>query len=623
LRRNIFLHFLNRDTREVFGVYNALPVEEHTRLLRRALNAAALMCEEHCFAPPGFIVEDQIVFELAENQRGYLSEGLIRLPMREDNLADFAEKKRIGYEPMRNRYSGLFDDDRISFLGRHSTGIVNRKTHITEGIISGWASGAEAGKRIWLPTKKLLTAQLIDKVSEIPATLDERGMAVTWSAILPELPPEAAAVAMSPLRNTLQHVYFGQYCLEFRLIALTGIPLILHHFSLPSEFSYDFRKFGLFLDCFGLREILFDAPAELILELRKHPGFIAWVDAFVELAKQSKSETYLKFYIGQARNNVKYPWESFQQRRQSFYDLSFLEIKELADVLEEVAVYLTLVHGLPSRGGENPQVDGQGNREIVMTAEPDLILFVALEEELNVICDSLGLKKLNDTPEAAGRIGDVDVGVICPRSMGRVPAAVAMTSYLARRRTKPKLILVVGLAGGFPENKSVQGHIIVVTKVVDLALRKVVDDADKPSPNFRREDYKLHEQLMRQILSDDLNKDDWAHQACKSLKWPSDRRPSIHIGAMASADEVVASDNWRDQILKGQGGDSRLLGVEMEAGGICEAARHFNIPVSMLRVVSDTADPSKADDKWRVLGMETLADLLKNLPLSKVIKAID
>ena len=192
--------------------------------MRKALNAAAIVCEANCYAPPGFIVEEQIAFDLAENQKGYLREGLIQLPMRERSLADFAEKKRIGYEPMRNRYSGLFDDTRIGFLGNHATGIVNRKTQITKGILEQWEGGAEERKRIWMPVKKLLDAGTIDLISRIPFDLDQRGTAVTWSAIKPEL-PDLAQGASKELRDTLQHVYFGQYCREFDLVALQACPI--------------------------------------------------------------------------------------------------------------------------------------------------------------------------------------------------------------------------------------------------------------------------------------------------------------------------------------------------------------------------------------------------------------
>lgn len=621
MRRNIFLHQLNRDTREIFGLYGTLTAKNHAILMRRALNAAAIVCEEHCFAPPGFIVEDQIAFDLAENQQAYLREGLIQLPMRESNLADFAEKKRVGYEPMRNRYSGLFDDTRIGFLGNHATGIVNRKTQITQGILDQWASGAEAGRRIWLPAKRKLSTGTIDFVGKVPGILDQRGTAVTWSAIGPELPPDAL-IASAELRNTLQHVYFGQYCREFGLVALKNVPHVVHNFGLPNERPYDYRLLGTFLDIFEIRDLLFDAPAELIVGLRKQPGFIALLDAYVGLATCSKSETDLKFHAGRSRDAVNYSWHSLQDRRLSLYEGSHVEVGELASVLNEVAAHLTTSLGLEARqaGQEAATVPKRGP---VMLKEAELVIFVALEEELDVLAKSLGLRKVASTPEAHGKLDGVDVDVICPRTMGRVAAAVAMSRYLARRRGKPKLILIVGLAGGFQENETAPGHIVVVMKVVDLALRKVGDEADGASPHFRREDYTLQDQLLKQILSDDLNKSAWSAQASEAFDWPADRRPSIHQGSMASADEVVASDNWRKQILTGKGGESKLLGVEMEAGGVCAAAHKANVPVSMLRVISDQADPAKADDAWRKRGMKTLADLLKQVSMADVVRALD
>lgn len=588
--------------------------------MRRALNAAAIVCEAHCVAPPGFIVEDQIAFDLSENQRAYLQEGLIQLPMRENSLADFAEKKRFGYQPMRNRYSGLFDDTRIGFLGNHATGIINRKTQITQGILEQWISGAETGKKIWLPVKSKLSAVTINDVSKIPELLNQRGTAVTWSAIAPEL-PENALPASSELRNTLQHVYFGQYCREFGLVVMKNVPGIIYDFSLKTEAPYDYRLLGSFLDIFELREILFDAPADLIVFLRKQPGFIALLDAYVGLATCSGSETDLKFHAGRSRGAVKYAWDSLPSRRFSLYDGSYVEVRELASALNEVATHLTASLGLAVRSTIRVQslVPNLGE---IMRKEPELVIFVALEEELDVLAKSLDLRKVAGTPEAQGKIDGIDVDIICPRNMGRVAAAVAMSHYLARRNSKPKLILIVGLAGGFAENGTLPGHIVVATKVVDLALRKVGEELSGASTHFRREDYTLQEQLLNQILSDDLDKNAWSAQACVAFEWPADRRPSIRSGFLASADEVIASNSWRQEILSGKGGEPKLLGVEMEAGGVCAAARRNNVAVSMLRVVSDQADPAKSDDDWRKRGMKTLADLLKHVSLAKVLAAI-
>lgn len=620
LRKNIFLHQLNRDTREVFNLFSALDPRNHAALMRKTLNAAAILCEAHCYAPPGFIVEEQIAFDLVENQEAFLREGLIQLPMRERSLADFAEKKRIGYEPMRNRYSGLFDDTRIGFLGNHATGIVNRKTQITKGILDQWEGGPEERKRIWTPVKKLIGAGTIDLISRIPFQLDQRGIAVTWSAIKPEL-PDLAQEASKELRDTLQHVYFGQYCREFDLVALRNVPHIPYDFSLPTAPAYDYRLLSAFLDSFDLREMLLEAPAELIIALRRQPGFIALIDAYSALANALASPTDVRFHAGRARTAVSYGWNSLPSRRFSLYEGSHVEITELTSAMDEAANLVSRALGLPTRHSE-PLLKFT-KRDLIMPQEAELVIFVALEEELDILARSLGLKKGSSTPEAHGAIDGIQVDVVCPRNMGRVAAAVAMSRYLSKRHRRPKLILVVGLAGGFEENRTVPGHIIVVEKVVDLALRKVGDEEKGVSTHFRREDYSLHDQLKNQLLSDDFDKAAWSAHAADEFEWPSDRRPSLHYGPVASADEVVASDGWRQQILNGKGGDPKLLGVEMEAGGVCAAARKDGSPVSMLRVVSDQADPAKADDHWRKLGMKTLADLLKHASISKVIAALD
>ena len=620
MRKDVFLHQLNRDTREVFDLFGALTPERHATLIRRTLNAAAIVCESHCYAPPGFIVEEQIAFNLAENQQAYLREGLIQLPMREGSLSDFAEKKRTGYEPMRNRYSGLFDDTRIGFLGNHATGIVNRKTQITQGILNQWEGGPEERRRIWTPVKTKLDAGTINLVAKIPLTLDQRGIAVTWSAIEPELPPTARP-ASRELRDTLQHIYFGQYCREFNLVALNSVPLIIHDFGLPTAPPYNYRLLGAFLESFDLRDLLLDAPADFIVTLRRQPGFIALIDAYAGLAAAAGSQTDVTFHAGRARGSVNYAWGSLPNRRLSLYEGSHVEISELASALDEAAGHVANAFGLPGRqaGTQSTKV---AKRELIMPKEPELVIFVALEEELDILARSLELKKVAGTPEAHGQLDGVDVAVICPRSMGRVAAAVAMSRYLAKRQRKPKLVLIVGLAGGFEENNTAPGHIIVVTKVVDLALRKVGDEKNGPSPHFRREDYLLQDQLMKQILSDEFDTHVWSAQAAKDFDWPVDRRPSLHYGSMVSADEIVASNDWRKQILEGKGGESKLLGVEMEAGGVCAAAQKEGAPVSMLRVVSDQADPAKADDEWRKRGMKTLADLLKHASIGKVVTAL-
>jgi nucleoside phosphorylase len=623
MRSDIFLHFLNRDTREIFGVYEALHDDSHLRLMRRALNAAIALCEDRCIAPPGFVVEDQIAFELAEAQRAYLRAGVIQFPMRENSLAEYAEKKRIGYEPMRNRYSGLFDDTRIGFLGENATGIIGRKVHITERILADWQSGPEAGQKIWKPVKGKLNPRLVDLVARIPCFLNDRGIALTWAAIQPELSDEALH-ASTELRDALQHIYFQQYCAEFKLLVLTQIPHIIQDFQLPRDPAvYSYRRLHAFLDAFDLRSLVLDGPAELIVELRRGKGFISFMDAYAGLARITKSETDLKFFAGRARKATNFDWSTLASRRIRLFALSPIEVKELDNVLDEAATRLVGEHGLPVRSVAKPEAQPRKRKAIAMpNAEPDLVLFVALDEELDILERQLGFTKHHLSPEATGKIGEVDVAVICPKVMGRVPAAVAVANYLARRLKPPKLILIIGLAGGFEENNTRVGHTICATEVIDLASRKVVDDKELASTKFRRRDFMMNGALSAVLSSNAFDENAWSNYAWENFDWPKDQRPSIHMGPLASGDEVVSSHTWRGQMLSGPGGHEKLLGVEMEAGGVCAAAEKAKVPCCMLRVVSDNADPSKADDAWRRRGMRGLANLLARLPIGKVFEAI-
>ena len=625
MRRDLFLHFLNRDTREVFN-FGVLKEHDHRRVVRRALNAAVALCEDRCIAPPGFVVEDAIAFELAESQRAFLEARIIQFPLRENNLAEFAEKKRVGYEPMRNRYSGLFDDDRIGFLGHYAQGLIRRKSKITEKILEDWRSGPETGHRAWKPVKGLIRAPQVEIIARIPVELNDRGTALTWAAISPEL-PEADLDVRIALRNVLQHTYFTQYCAEFGLVVLKGIPRLVHDFGLASRpKSYDYLRFARFLSVFSLENIVLGAPAELLVDLRQREGFISFIDAYVALAESSHAttDTGLSFAAIRAARQTRIDWLALERRRPDLFELSPVEILELDDMLREAASTLTEAYGLSTRSdpqsGDNPYPTKNGRTPImVSTPEANLVLFVALEEELDILARELKLEKSHLSPAATGRFGEIKVDVVCPKEMGRVPAAVAMATYMAKRKTKPKLVLIVGLAGGFEEARTQVGHIIGVTTVVDLAQRKVQDDREgTPNQKFRRKDYNLRPAVNNVLTSQYFDIKAWSDDATVRFYWPQDRRPSIHKGPVASVDEVIASNPWRANLLSG---NDKLLGVEMEAGGVC-AAVEDGLPVCMLRIVSDNADPSKTDDQWRRLGMQTLASLLARLPFERVFEAL-
>ncbi|OUI92545.1 5'-methylthioadenosine/S-adenosylhomocysteine nucleosidase family protein [Acetobacter indonesiensis] len=619
MRKNLFLHFLNRDTREIVRLYDMFGDGMHAHMIRGPMNACAILCEDFCVAPPGFVVEDKYAFELFEIQSAYLEKGLVRLPMRETNLIDFAEKKRLEYSFARNRYSGLYDDTRMNLLNSHGAALIPRKIQIGPAIVDGFMKGVDTRLQAWAGIRQKAASGVIENMRAIPARLADDGKALTWSIIEPNL-VESPSPLRQQMRDALQYTYFQEYCREFRAIVLADIPHIPVEFCLPVERTvYSMRRLRVFLASMNADRLLLEASADTIMSFRRCAGFIELIDAYCAFAKMFPKDTDLQFHLSKAIERTPYEWSRIPERfNPAICDPSDFEVVEIASACGELAAILTMEHKLPRRGSDEPR-KMQKATTVSKGRQLKIAIFVALEEELNVLIKHFSLTRAAGSPAAIGKINDVEVDVLCPRAMGRVAAAVETMRYLSKYRT-PDLLFCVGLAGGFTESTIEPGAVICVETVVDLANRKVTDDESGVAQSkFRRRDFDCARAVYEIAQSHEFDLSTWASYSAAEFDWPRGRTPSLWEGKIASADEVVASDDHRQKMVASV---DKLYGIEMEAGGVCAAAAAFKVPVSVLRVVSDMADPSKADDKWRVTGMKTLAELLKRLPLDRVIALV-
>jgi nucleoside phosphorylase len=193
----------------------------------------------------------------------------------------------------------------------------------------------------------------------------------------------------------------------------------------------------------------------------------------------------------------------------------------------------------------------------------------------------------------------VDCLLYSADEMGRVPAALATMQLLSN--IAPRHIVVVGIAGGFESEGVEEGHLLIPLQIADLATRKIRQDEVGARPQFRPRAFDAGQQVIRYLNGAQFQskKADWEQAARKEGEWPRGRVPAL------------------DHLLKAW---PKLKGVEMEAGGVCAAARELgNVPVTVIRGVSDLADPLKADDAWRRRSMKTLATLLEFIFRDRVI----
>jgi nucleoside phosphorylase len=239
-------------------------------------------------------------------------------------------------------------------------------------------------------------------------------------------------------------------------------------------------------------------------------------------------------------------------------------------------------------------------------------IFVALEMERRILIERWGLKGTGLDQVWRGGLGNVQVSVFSRDEMGRVPAAIATMQFLSKEM--PDFLLIAGIAGGFERENVSLGNILIPASIVDLASRKIYSDK-RTIHEFRPREFQTDDRLSRHLKAS-FDRDGWEAKVMKDAEWPADRRPAIQYGPVASLDEVVADTGFVDALCRAW---PKLLGIEMEAGGVCAAAESFRVKAAVIRGVSDLADPSKSDNEWRHRAMKTVAHLIENLDFDVIL----
>lgn len=137
---NIFLHYLNKDTQEIFGIEDNQSSEVMVRL-KRGLNASILLCEEYCFMPLGFYFECKNTRQLILQNLEFIESGLLRFCIREREIGEYVDKKQEQLRRFRNEislYDSFFDAKYTKQLKEIMPIFLSRKTLIGEYCVNKW-----------------------------------------------------------------------------------------------------------------------------------------------------------------------------------------------------------------------------------------------------------------------------------------------------------------------------------------------------------------------------------------------------------------------------------------------------------------------------------------------------
>ena len=272
----------------------------------------------------------------------------------------------------------------------------------------------------------------------------------------------------------------------------------------------------------------------------------------------------------------------------------------------------------PHQRGRNPQPQltvesAQPKRTTNMQPPADFVIITPLEEEREAMLAHLGNctrvppthddirvyyaanvpVTFTDGSSANYKVVHTDL-----LGMGRVEAANAVGDAI--RRWRPRYILLVGIAGGLAKAGVNIGDVLISEQIADYEVQKVTSDKAHIRWSVHRADPRLL------AAAKQLRPEEWRPLIRESRPQPG--QSQRHAGPICTGDKVVANglmDQYRDVWTK-------LIGVEMEAGGVASAAfQAANAPgFFMVRGVSDLADAEKDKSQthsWRIYACDVAA----------------
>ncbi len=181
-------------------------------------------------------------------------------------------------------------------------------------------------------------------------------------------------------------------------------------------------------------------------------------------------------------------------------------------------------------------------------------------------------------------------GVPCTVVRSRIgKVAAATTATLLVQEFGAQRILFVGLAGGLSAELNV-GDVVVATELIQHDLTAYPLFPKHEVPLLGRSRFPTDPGLS-QLLS--IHAQQFLRDAAADLATKLPHVPTVHHGLVATGDQFIQSRSAAEAL---QADLPDALCVEMEGAAVAQVCHEMDVPLAVLRVISDTAQDSAAID---------------------------
>jgi nucleoside phosphorylase len=303
-------------------------------------------------------------------------------------------------------------------------------------------------------------------------------------------------------------------------------------------------------------------------------------------------------------------------------------------------------HGMTTEATSEEKVVGVSPKTPV-----DFLIVTALVEERDAVLSKLPVPQAQPPSEDDVRhyyTATVDakwsdsttcvysVALVSLANMGRLQAAA--TAQDAIRRWRPRIVMLVGIAGGLESSGVGLGDILIADLIVDYELQKLTEGRHRIGwlqrvlslfgigrhqrivehrAQIRWNAHPVDQRLLEFAMN--FPPDKW--HPLVGISRPQAGEPGWHKGTVATGDKVIAVNDVLESYKKQSW--SKLIGVEMEAGGVALVAHQSPARPGffMVRCVSDLlANKNQAKvEAWRDYACDVAAAyaiaIIRNGPL--------
>ena len=223
-------------------------------------------------------------------------------------------------------------------------------------------------------------------------------------------------------------------------------------------------------------------------------------------------------------------------------------------------------------------------------------IVAAMPSEARLLLQALGVSEpivenLREDPLAiySGVVGSTKVFVVVS-SIGKTNAAIATTNLISK--VQPDLIINQGVSGSLMPSRGINSLVLATETLYHDQDRSLYEDFTPYKTTFQT-----------------------AANYTALLRIQCEREAPVNVGAICSGSAFIASKEISEDIVSRTG----ALAVDMESTSVAQVCDQFNVPLVILRAISDSASDD-ATELYELnlklaakLAQETILNFVKTL----------